>query len=116
MLFVFLIAADGTDTVAVGPDADGSYRLHGYKWFTSATDAEMAFTLARLQDENGMVAKVSRERSIATDATTECFHTLLFRERVVFLCSIWKRNCLMEVSTILKFRSVFSCTKLIAEH
>ena len=53
-----LLAADGTDTVAVGPDIDGSYRLHGYKWFTSATDAEMAFTLARLQDKEGGVVKV----------------------------------------------------------
>lgn len=53
--------ADGTDTIAVGPpdSGDSSYRLHGYKWFTSATDAQMAFTLARLQDENGMVTKVS---------------------------------------------------------
>ena len=56
--FESVSAADGTDTVAVGPDVDGSYRLHGYKWFTSATDAEMAFTLARLQDKGGVVVKV----------------------------------------------------------
>lgn len=56
------LLADGTDTIAVGPrdSGDGSYRLHGYKWFTSATDAQMAFTLARLQDENGMITKVSK--------------------------------------------------------
>ena len=52
------LAADGTDTVALGPEADGSYRLHGYKWFSSATDAELAFTLARLQDKDGVITKV----------------------------------------------------------
>ena len=34
------------------------YRLHGYKWFSSATDADMAFTLARIQDNDGMVTEV----------------------------------------------------------
>ena len=38
--------AQGTETYAV-PQADGTYRLHGYKWFTSATDSDMALTLAR---------------------------------------------------------------------
>jgi alkylation response protein AidB-like acyl-CoA dehydrogenase len=46
-----------TDTVAV-PQTDGSYRLHGYKWFTSATDADIAFTLARVQDPQGLVTPV----------------------------------------------------------
>ena len=34
------------------------YRLHGYKWFSSATDADMAFTLARIQHNDGMVTEV----------------------------------------------------------
>ena len=46
-----------TDTVAVR-QADGSFKLHGYKWFTSATDANMAFTLARIQDTQGLVTPV----------------------------------------------------------
>ncbi|XP_014676143.1 PREDICTED: acyl-CoA dehydrogenase family member 11-like [Priapulus caudatus] len=39
----------GTETLAK-PHRDGSFRLYGYKWFTSATDANMAFTLARVAD------------------------------------------------------------------
>ena len=39
----------GTGTVA-RPDGAGGWRLHGVKWFTSATTAQMAMTLARLPD------------------------------------------------------------------
>merc|ERR1719420_2869621 len=44
--------AQGTDTTAEAvPSTDGAsavtHRLHGLKWFTSATDSEMAITLAR---------------------------------------------------------------------
>lgn len=35
-----------SETVAV-PESDGSYRLHGRKWFTSAVGAQMIVTLAR---------------------------------------------------------------------
>eukprot|EP00013_Stygamoeba_regulata_P002193 CAMPEP_0177639380 /NCGR_PEP_ID=MMETSP0447-20121125/5989_1 /TAXON_ID=0 /ORGANISM="Stygamoeba regulata, Strain BSH-02190019" /LENGTH=595 /DNA_ID=CAMNT_0019141401 /DNA_START=508 /DNA_END=2295 /DNA_ORIENTATION=+ len=38
--------AHGTETTAIR-QADGSFALHGYKWFTSATDADMCVTLAR---------------------------------------------------------------------
>ena len=38
----------GTETVAV-QQTDGNYRLYGQKWFTSAVDSEMTFTLARVQ-------------------------------------------------------------------
>ena len=43
-----------TETEAIA-DGDGSYRLHGRKWFTSAVIGEMALTLARPQgaDEGG---------------------------------------------------------------
>ena len=37
-----------TTTVAV-PDGDGTFRLHGAKWFTSATTSQMAMTLARIE-------------------------------------------------------------------
>nr|CAB3262787.1 uncharacterized protein LOC100183254 [Phallusia mammillata] len=46
--------ASGTDTLAYRQD-DGSFKLQGYKWFTSATDADMALTLARIVDEQGNV-------------------------------------------------------------
>lgn len=46
--------------MAYGPEPDGSYRLHGYKWFTSATDANMAFALARLANKDGTVIQVCK--------------------------------------------------------
>ena len=61
--FIFLpyiilsIVANGTETLAV-PQADGSYKLHGYKWFSSATDADMTFTLARVIGQDGTVIEV----------------------------------------------------------
>ena len=46
--------ATGTDTVAVkSSDGSGGYRLYGYKWFSSATDSDIALTLARVADESG---------------------------------------------------------------
>jgi alkylation response protein AidB-like acyl-CoA dehydrogenase len=33
-------------------DADGTWRLHGHKWFTSSTAANMALVLARTEDED----------------------------------------------------------------
>jgi len=44
--------ANGTETIAV-PQDDGTYRLYGYKWFSSATDADMTLTLARVQNSDG---------------------------------------------------------------
>lgn len=38
----------GTRTSAVH-DVDDYYKLYGYKWFTSATTADVAFTLARIE-------------------------------------------------------------------
>ena len=51
-----LCVAGGTSTVAVA--TGDKYRLHGYKWFSSATDANMAFTLARIANEEGVVKEV----------------------------------------------------------
>ena len=45
--------ARGTDTVAVKEEA--IHRLFGYKWFTSAIDADVTFTLAREVSESGEV-------------------------------------------------------------
>ncbi|XP_054721904.1 acyl-CoA dehydrogenase family member 11-like isoform X2 [Uloborus diversus] len=44
--------AGGTETVAIA-DAD-FYRLYGYKWFTSATDSNMALTLAQVKESDEM--------------------------------------------------------------
>ncbi|XP_072289323.1 acyl-CoA dehydrogenase family member 11-like [Eucyclogobius newberryi] len=55
--------ANGTETVAV-PQTDGSFKLYGYKWFTSATDADMTLTLARVQDATGTVIPGSQGLSL----------------------------------------------------
>ena len=55
--FFLLPLANGTETVAI-PQEDGSYRLHGYKWFSSATDADMTLTLARVQNSDGSTIPV----------------------------------------------------------
>ncbi|XP_063396861.1 acyl-CoA dehydrogenase family member 11-like isoform X1 [Mytilus trossulus] len=55
--------ASGTETEAVKQD-DGSYRLHGYKWFSSATDSDMAFTLARVVDKQNNVIEGTKGLSL----------------------------------------------------
>jgi|JI10StandDraft_1071094.scaffolds.fasta_scaffold1046653_2 alkylation response protein AidB-like acyl-CoA dehydrogenase len=48
-----------SETIAI-PQKDGSYLLHGYKFFTSATTSAMAVVLARIVDENGKGISGSR--------------------------------------------------------
>ena len=48
---------NGTETVAL-PQSVGTYRLSGFKWFTSATDADMTLTLARVTDVDGQTTSV----------------------------------------------------------
>lgn len=55
--------ASGTETIAV-PQADGSYHLYGYKSFTSATDSNMSFTLARIADKSGSTIQGSKGLSL----------------------------------------------------
>ncbi|PVD31692.1 hypothetical protein C0Q70_07110 [Pomacea canaliculata] len=55
--------AGGTETVAV-KQADGSYSLYGYKWFSSATDADMTLTLARVVDEEGKTTEGTKGLSL----------------------------------------------------
>ncbi|RHY32081.1 hypothetical protein DYB32_002886 [Aphanomyces invadans] len=38
------------ETIAIPHQDSGRYRLHGFKWFSSATDSEMALLLARIPD------------------------------------------------------------------
>ncbi|RWS18970.1 hypothetical protein B4U80_03371, partial [Leptotrombidium deliense] len=40
------------ETVAV-PVGNNAYRLYGYKWFSSAADAEITLTFARISDMEG---------------------------------------------------------------
>ena len=51
------IVANGTQTVAIS-QGNGEHKLYGYKWFTSATDADIALTLAREQDNKGNTTPV----------------------------------------------------------
>lgn len=46
--------AGGTETVAIHQGGE-EYKLYGYKWFSSATDSNIALTLARIADQDGNV-------------------------------------------------------------
>lgn len=43
--------AGSTETVAL-EQPDGTHQLFGYKWFSSATDADMSLTLANIISED----------------------------------------------------------------
>ncbi|MFN4150104.1 MAG: acyl-CoA dehydrogenase family protein, partial [Candidatus Sericytochromatia bacterium] len=51
-----------TETIA--KYENGVYKLYGTKWFTSATTSQIAFTLARIEDENGNKIQGSRGLSL----------------------------------------------------
>ena len=53
-----LYLGGSTRTIARGSSPSGCYKLYGHKWFSSAADAEMAFTLARIVDKEGLVTEV----------------------------------------------------------
>ncbi|KAM6052128.1 acyl-CoA dehydrogenase family member 11-like isoform 3-T4 [Chlamydotis macqueenii] len=55
--------ANGTETVA-RKQADGTYRLYGFKWFTSAADSDVTLTLARVADAEGQVKQGSSGLSL----------------------------------------------------
>ncbi|KAF1762181.1 hypothetical protein GCK72_010443 [Caenorhabditis remanei] len=55
--------AGGCDTYAVQIEND-TYRLNGYKWFSSAIDADVALTLARIVDSDGNAVEGSRGLSL----------------------------------------------------
>ncbi|XP_038054791.1 acyl-CoA dehydrogenase family member 11-like [Patiria miniata] len=54
---------DGTETVAVKQD-DGSFKLYGLKWFSSATDSDITLTLARIVDSDGNYSKGTKGISL----------------------------------------------------
>ncbi|BFZ04647.1 hypothetical protein BsWGS_07686 [Bradybaena similaris] len=72
--------ARGTETIAVA-QPDGSYKLFGYKWFSSATDADMSLTLARVVGQDGSVLELSEEgrgvASMANMLTLTRIHTAM---------------------------------------
>ncbi|XP_070619119.1 acyl-CoA dehydrogenase family member 11-like [Erythrolamprus reginae] len=53
----------GTETAA-RKNPDGSYSLHGFKWFTSAADSDMTLTLARIVGPDGQIKQGSRGLSL----------------------------------------------------
>uniref|UniRef100_A0A8C6YCX9 Uncharacterized protein n=1 Tax=Naja naja TaxID=35670 RepID=A0A8C6YCX9_NAJNA len=53
----------GTETVAQKLP-DGSYSLHGFKWFTTAADSDMTLTLARIVGPDGQIQQGSRGLSL----------------------------------------------------
>ncbi|XP_067296530.1 acyl-CoA dehydrogenase family member 11-like [Pseudorasbora parva] len=55
--------SSGTETVARRQQG-GGFKLYGFKWFTSATDADMTLTLARITDEHGHTTPGSRGLSL----------------------------------------------------
>ncbi|VDO45810.1 unnamed protein product [Haemonchus placei] len=55
--------AGGCDTYAEHVDGN-TFRLYGYKWFSSAIDADVALTLARIVDKDGNAQKGSRGLSL----------------------------------------------------
>ncbi|XP_039361336.1 acyl-CoA dehydrogenase family member 11-like isoform X2 [Mauremys reevesii] len=55
--------ASGTESVA-REQPDGTYCLYGFKWFTSATDSDMALTLARIMEAQGRVEQGSKGLSL----------------------------------------------------
>ncbi|KAG8455626.1 hypothetical protein GDO86_001724 [Hymenochirus boettgeri] len=55
--------AAGTETMAQR-QKDGTYILHGYKWFTSATDSDMSLTLARVVDSQGRLTMGTKGLSL----------------------------------------------------
>ena len=56
-----MLPAGGTETLAV-KQSDDSYKLYGHKWFSSATDADTALTLARICSEDGQYTEVIMSR------------------------------------------------------
>jgi alkylation response protein AidB-like acyl-CoA dehydrogenase len=47
-------------------NADGSYSITGFKFFTSATTSPVTFMLARIVDDNG-------QSTVGSRGTQECF-------------------------------------------
>lgn len=55
--------SDVAQTTTIAKLEDGKYKLYGTKWFTSATTSQVAFTLARIE-ENGKTIEGSKGLSV----------------------------------------------------
>ena len=58
--------SNGTETVALPDDDDEvgvSHKLFGYKWFSSATDSDISFTLARINNQDKLSMFFLRTRN-----------------------------------------------------
>lgn len=62
------------------PQTDGSYRLHGFKWFTSATDADVTLTLARVQERGGATTPVQQ---FSSPSLNICYQSDLISVRML---------------------------------
>eukprot|EP00341_Mesodinium_pulex_P013874 CAMPEP_0116976546 /NCGR_PEP_ID=MMETSP0467-20121206/56564_1 /TAXON_ID=283647 /ORGANISM="Mesodinium pulex, Strain SPMC105" /LENGTH=150 /DNA_ID=CAMNT_0004669373 /DNA_START=407 /DNA_END=859 /DNA_ORIENTATION=- len=78
-----------TSTNAVGYGDKNHCRLYGYKWFSSATDADMALSLARfprsteeLLNNSGAIAMVYLK--VRNETNTEIDEELNYKEQVYF--------------------------------
>lgn len=73
--------AGGTETVAVPQPGPGHhYKLYGYKFFSSATDANMALTLARIVDpESGDVTSGTKGLSLFSLQVDQPHHLHVMR-------------------------------------
>ncbi len=50
---------DSTQTIAeLIDEKDNTYKLTGLKWFTSAIDSDITFTLAKIKNKNGETDKL----------------------------------------------------------
>ena len=56
--------SDVGNTETIARKEGDHYKLTGYKWFTSAATSEIAFTLARIEDEKGQTLKRSKGLSL----------------------------------------------------
>ena len=56
--------SDVGNTETIAKKLGDYYRLYGFKWFTSAATSEIAFTLARIEDDDGKTIERSRGLSL----------------------------------------------------
>lgn len=79
----------GTETMAV-EQPDGTHKLYGYKWFSSATDSDMALTLARVVAPDGTVTQVINFHALLLHKRN-CYQLGLARSVHVFLARSRRR-------------------------
>ena len=56
--------SDVGNTETIARKEEDHYRLYGFKWFTSAATSEIAFTLARIEDDKGKTTPRSKGLSL----------------------------------------------------